>query len=233
MAARHIRPARASHGREEHVEGGRVDEGSGRRRRSIDRRTATKAGATAGVVIVLLAILGSTAQTTLPPAPSPSGGIAVASRTPGPASTATPGPSDEPWGDLVVLPFEPAAELTPTDADRLGVAAGSSFTLHSLTATPAFSLAAGLRTDPPLDLEIEAGATADVATVRPAAGLVPGLRYRFRLASPDGALAGTWSFNARSPLHVAGTLPGDRQVEVPVNTGIEVTFDQDGTTGVR
>lgn len=138
----------------------------------------------------------------------------------------------EPWPDLAVPAFEPLAELRPTDTDPAGVATGSSFALRSLTATPALELARGLSIDPPTTFDLEAGPTADVAVVTPVEPLSEGLRYRFRLEAPSGALAGTWAFITRAPLHVVGTLPGDQAVQVPTNTGIEVTFDQDGSTGV-
>ena len=37
-----------------------------------------------------------------------------------------------------------------------------------------------------------------------------------------------WAFQARQPLRVVTTLPRDTDTDVPLNTGIEVTFDQDG-----
>src|SRR5262249_21647932 len=41
-------------------------------------------------------------------------------------------------------------------------------------------------------------------------------------------LAGSWAFVARSPVRVVGTLPADKTALVPTDTGIEITFDQDG-----
>ena len=38
----------------------------------------------------------------------------------------------------------------------------------------------------------------------------------------------SWAFQAHQPLRVIGTLPRDTEADVPVDTGIEVTFDQDG-----
>ncbi|MEA2610223.1 MAG: alpha-2-macroglobulin, partial [Chloroflexota bacterium] len=62
--------------------------------------------------------------------------------------------------------------------------------------------------------------------------LDPGRLYRFTLRTPDGALAGSWAFQAAAPLNVVTTVPGDQATNVPVDTGIEMTFDQDGIVDV-
>ena len=218
-----------------------MNEGSGIPRRWIDRRAASRVAVAAGVMVLLAAILGPSLLTKPGSTPGPSGTAAAAQPTStNPAATnpdatsivPTPVPTLEPWPELLVPNFEPAADLQPTDRDRAGVAIGSSFTLRSLRETPAVELARGLLIDPPTSLEIVAGATADLATIRPLEPLAVGLRYRFRLETPDGALAGTWAFITRAPLHIVGTLPGNQSVQVPANTGIEVTFDQDGPSGV-
>lgn len=201
-----------------------MNEGSDIQRRSINRGLAARAGVAIGVLVIVAAILAPRSST--PPSSSPG-----ATGSPTAAAVTTPAPSEEPWDDLLLQPYEPSAALSPDDVDSIGPAPDTTFTLRSLTATPAIELAAGLRIDPPTDYTVAAGATPDLAVVRPVTPLAAGLRYRFRLESPDGALAGVWAFVARAPVHVAGTLPGNLAVDVPTNTGIEVTFDQDGTTG--
>src|SRR3990170_2497746 len=89
-------------------------------------------------------------------------------------------------------------------------------------------LAAGLAIEPTVALRVLPGSDPATVTVAPAQALEPGTRYRFRLTGPDGALAGAWAFQVKGPLHVVTTLPGDRSSGVPVSTGIELTFDQDG-----
>ena len=199
---------------------------------------AGRVAAWGGMVVVLGALLGPLVLTT-PPPQATSGATQVAahsSPTTHPASTAapTPGPTiePEPWDDLAVPAFEPLAALVPDERDRLGVAPASSFTLRSTSGIPAVELARGLHVEPALELRIEPGTTADIAVIRPAGALTEGVRYRFRLDAPDGALAGSWAFNTRAPIHIVSTLPGDEEVRVPLNTGIEVEFDQDGTQGL-
>ena len=202
--------------------------------RSIDRRTVGRAAGAIGVMVILAAILGPAALTTRPTATSPSATQVAAVPTSSNGAGPTTAPTEEPqaWDDLDVPAFELAAAFEPNDRDRLGVAANSTFTVRSLTSTPAVELAKGLRIDPPTAFTVTPGSSPDQAIVKPSTALVEGLRYRFRLDAPDGALAGAWSFTTRAPLHVVSTLPGDRTTEVPTNTGIEVEFDQDGTKGI-
>jgi len=201
--------------------------------RSVDRGLASRAAVALGIFVLVVGYIGLSGPTTGPTATSrPSSGPTAAAHatiapTLGPAQ-ATP----QPWEDLVVPPYAKTAELVPSDVDRAGVATAASFTLRSLTATPAVNLAAGLRIEPSLSLAIKPGSTADTAIIRPAHALTPGTRYRFTLTGIDGSLSGSWAFIARAPLHVTTTLPGDRAIRVPLNTGIEITFDQDGPTGV-
>ena len=214
------------------MEAGPMHPGSDPRRGSYERLMTAKAAVAVGVFLIAATILGPAPLAA--PAASP-GHPASPAASSGPISggpTSGPEASAEPWGDLAVGPYEPAATLTPTDQDRIGIGTTTSFTLRSLTSTPAVDLARGLALEPPVELAIKAGATADTATVRPLSPLAVGQRYRVRLESTDGALAGSWTFQTRQPLHIVGTLPGDQAVDVPTNTGIELTFDQDGVTDV-
>ena len=62
----------------------------------------------------------------------------------------------------------------------------------------------------------------------PVEPLTPGAVYRFTLAGSDGQTLDSWAFQARQPLRVISTVPADTQTDVPRDTGIEITFDQDG-----
>ena len=148
-----------------------------------------------------------------------------------PTNGPTPGPAGA-WAQLDLPDYELAADLTPTDVDASGVGLASAFAVRSRTSTPAVELAAGFVSTPAIAVAVESGVTLDTAVIRPLAPLEPGVRYRFQLIDPSGALAGSWLFQAEQPLHVVTTLPGDQATEVPVATGIEVTFDQDGVIGV-
>jgi hypothetical protein len=203
-------------------------------RGKLDRRTAGRLAGAAALVVVLGAILGPAILTTHP-TPTTAGATGFAanpSSSPPPSGPRGPTAPAEPWSDLDVPPFEPLAEFTPNDENRNGVVVASSFTLRSLTDTPALELARGIHLEPRVAFTVKAGPTADVAIVEPVDSLHEDLRYRVRLDAPDGALAGSWTFTTEAPLRIVGTLPADRSTQVPLNTGIEVEFDQDGTKGV-
>ena len=149
--------------------------------------------------------------------PRPTGGTAT-----GPAQT--PG---EAWDPVELPPLQLVADLTPTTGDGGPVSPSTAFTLKSLTGTPAAELAGRLRAIPLVDLAVEPGATPDIVTVRPTEPLAARIRYRFELLAPDGSLAASWLFRTASPTHAVTLLPRSNATGVPVNTGIEVTFDQD------
>ncbi len=164
-------------------------------------------------------------------------GVPQPTNEPGPTArpTETPEatiPPEQAWGDLTLPAWEPVAELRPMDRNASGVAIDSAFILHSRTSTPAAALAAGLTAEPAVAFAIQPGDSPAEVMVVPAEPLTEGVLYRFRLADPTGALAGSWAYRTERPLHVVGTVPGDRTTDVPANTGIEVEFDQDGVADI-
>ena len=140
--------------------------------------------------------------------------------------------SEAGWGELGLPPFAAVATLIATRADRDQVATNTAFTLTSLGAFTAAELARAVVVEPSIDLKVQAGADAATATIRPTNALDPGRVYRFTVHTPDGAVAGSWAFQAAAPLNVITTVPGDQATNVPVDTGVEMTFDQDGALDV-
>ncbi len=141
------------------------------------------------------------------------------------------GSDETPPGDwaAVDLPAIPAvATIEPGRRDEGGIRPDTSFTLASLTDESAASLVARLDVTPQTDFDVSAGANPTEAVLRPTKALTPGKLYRIALSAPDGSLAGSWAFQVRSSVHVIGMLPGNEVTGVPTNTGIEMTFDQDG-----
>ena len=124
--------------------------------------------------------------------------------------------------------WTPVAELTADDAKAGVVTVGTGFRLASLDGTPAADLASRVTAEPPVAFEVAADADGKSARLTPREPLTPGALYRFRLTAPDGRLLDSWAFQAHQPLQVIDTLPRDESSEVPTDTGIEVTFDQDG-----
>ncbi len=201
-----------------------------RRRRGV-RLAVGGVGLTA--VLVAVIVWSSGPQADPSPTPSSSQGSVIALPSPSPAAslpTAAESPDpNEPWGELAVPPIQPVATLTATKVAPAGVATDTAFTLASIGADDPLALARSLEVTPAVGLAISAGPGDRTATLRPTDALLPGRLYRFTLHAPDGSLSGSWAFQARSPLRVVTTLPHDGATAVPVTTGIELTFDQDGT----
>lgn len=191
----------------------------------------TGGGIVIGIVIV--ALVATTLSNGVPqpsPTTGPSGGP-----TPIPDPTATPTvtqPPEAAWGKLSLPAWEPVAQLRPVDTDASGVAVASAFVLRSLTDQPAIDVAHRITAEPAVAFDVRAGASPDEAQLVPTAPLEQGILYRFRLADPTGALAGSWAYRTEQPLHVVGSVPGDQTTGVPIDTGIEIEFDQDGVTDI-
>jgi hypothetical protein len=185
----------------------------------------------AGVSVLSVIVVAALVATLLPNATP----LPPVEPTGSPTPTATPGSSVPPadaWADLALPDWQPIAELDPVEANASGVAVASAFVLRSRSAIPAVELAAGLTAEPAVDFRVRPGASPAEARVEPVAPLMEGVLYRFRLADPTGALAGSWAFRTERPLHVVGTVPTDQSTGVPADTGIEVEFDQDGVTDI-
>src|SRR4051812_21385273 len=181
-------------------------------------------GAAALAVLILLGTLASHAM----PAPTgPTSSLALGSAAPGSAAPGSAAPG--PWAK-VTLPADGAlAEIQPTRPLAGSVATTTAFSVRSLGSIAAVELASRVTADPPVAFTVEPGPTAADATITPTSTLAPGVRYRLQVDAPDGSLAGTWTFRTASPLHVVGRLPDGESTNVPMNTGIETTFDQDGS----
>ena len=190
---------------------------------------------TVGLVAVAI-VAGSLAWHT---APQTDQIVANASASPRSANSPSPASSEgrDPWASIAPSSsFEPLAGESPTPTAALTargahgvvVPLDASFRLASLDATPASRLAARLTVEPAFAFSVKADAADRAAVITPASRLVAGTVYRFALSGASGELLDTWAFQARQPLRVVGTLPNHQTTDVPIDTGIEVTFDQDG-----
>ena len=195
------------------------------------RRTVIGA-ASGGVVLILAAVViltGGPPTETAGGSPTPSPSMAPA--TPGASPSPEPTPAGD-WTAVTLAPYEPVAELVPDTVDGSGVATDVSFAFRSFTTAPAVDLAAGLVVEPPVELDVTPGPSADVAIVRPVGGLAENGRYRVQLRDSAGVLVGEWSFRSGGPLRVVRQIPEDATSQVPLDVGIEFEFDQDGVTGM-
>jgi hypothetical protein len=189
----------------------------------------------AAAAAVTVAIVGLTLPwLTATPAGAPGIGVIdpsgrpVATGSPG-ASPGPGGPSSAPGEDLVTN-HEQLAQLTADSESGGVVEPGTSFHLSALGGRSASELAARLTVQPTIELSTTVEPDGRVR-LTPAEPLEPGVVYRFAIAEPDGKVIDSWAFQARQPLRVVSTLPVDTSTEVPLDSGIEVTFDQDGIVG--
>ncbi len=148
--------------------------------------------------------------------------------TPASSPAGTPAPSPQGWAAVTLPAIEPVADLAATRTGPAGTSIDTTFVLTSGSGADPAELAKGIELSPPAALQIRPGTTAGTVLLAPRAPLVPGTTYRATLRLPDASLGGSWVFQTSAPPQVAGTLPADEATGVPVNTGIEVTFDQDG-----
>ncbi|HEV8546638.1 MAG TPA: Ig-like domain-containing protein [Candidatus Limnocylindrales bacterium] len=201
-------------------------------RRPAQRRTSlltipTPYRRPALMVAVAAAIIVAVVGTSLAWRSGPSGPDRVAGTSPTPASSG-PRASGEPPVDLPVPEWAAVAELVPTDGVGPVVSLASGFRLASLDGTPPADLAKRLSVEPKIDFAVAPEPDGKSVRITPTAPLEPGAVYRFSLASPTGELLDSWAFQAKQPVRIVSTLPGDRSTDVPIDTGIEITFDQDG-----
>ncbi len=179
------------------------------------------AAAVIGVVVVAL-VAGSLAWPRT--GPTTAAGSASPSGTPG--SSPLPSPIIRPPTGV----FAAVADLTAVDAAGPVVALDARFRLASLGSTPAAELASRLTVEPQLDLAVQPDPDGRSVELTPRDPLVPGAVYRFSLHGPSDEELDSWAFQAKQPLRVVGTLPANATTDVPTDTGIEITFDQDGVT---
>jgi alpha-2-macroglobulin len=176
---------------------------------SIDQRHLPRRGGTALAVSLVLALVLSLLTSALP-------GSLVAATDPA-----------QGWGRVELPAPERLVELEPSEVDETGIPVDAAFRFISHGAGPARALAALLVVEPDIELSIQAGADPSIIELQPEQSLEPGSRLSFSLTG-DGARLGSWSFRVRTPVAVVETLPRHHRRDVPLDTGIELTFDRDG-----
>ncbi|HVN10842.1 MAG TPA: Ig-like domain-containing protein, partial [Kineosporiaceae bacterium] len=163
--------------------------------------------------------------------PDRPGGSASPARLASSAPSASPSnPPAEPadaWMAVQTGGVLETATLVPTQRGLDTVARTTSFLLTSLDGRPAVPLAARIIVDPPVKFGVTPFGSVG-ALLRPAEALAPATRYRFALTRGDGTVEASWTARTAGPLHVTDSVPGDTATGVPLDTGVEITFDQAG-----
>lgn len=206
--------------------------------RGAVRRPATIVAALAAVILIITGCGGpatatpSLAVTT--PLPSSVAAPASPGASPGssaaPVPSATPAPADDTaWTSVDPVGVAPVASLVPTRTGTDIVARDTAFVLTSLDGRPAAELAARVVAEPAIAFAVTATG-ADRAVLTPTEALAPATRYQLALRRGDGTTEAAWTARTSGPLNVTDTVPGDAATDVPLDTGIEFTFDQAGVT---
>ncbi len=188
----------------------------------------------AALVVVLAACSPLTPSASpAAPTPGPSAGLPAVPATTPPASPAVSSPAPTPAGAAwapISLPAPPdaGATLAAVAGSSYAIDPGAGFRLAATGATSLDLLLARLRVEPALAYRVEPADDQRSAVLRPTAPLEAGTSYRFTLLDPAGTPLTGWAFQVAGPPRVVGLIPRDESSDVPVTTGVEITFDQDG-----
>lgn len=141
-------------------------------------------------------------------------------------------PTADGWAAIDVAPSDKTYRLTPKDQTDAGVARDTAFVLESsANDLDRDHLSDLLVVDPPLEFDVS-GSGNKRLTIQPKEPLREGTDYHFTLLSAtDRRQLHSWAFQTEAPLRVVQTLPADHALNVPLDTGIEMTFSHDGVSG--
>jgi hypothetical protein len=199
---------------------------------AIGRITQRKRVTALVVIALVAALVGGLLAWQQGPQPPVATGPGHAAPTVAP-TVATPVTTDVPGSPPPAATRSTVARLEPSEEIGGTVPVDATFRLTSVDGTPTSELAARLVIDPPLAFDLVPDATPMTARIVPTAPLAAGAVYRFALTGASGQRLDSWAFQARQGVRVVGTIPGNQEVGVPVDTGIEITFDQDGITNAE
>jgi len=117
-------------------------------------------------------------------------------------------------------------KITALDSDSLGVSPTSVFKLVFDKAPDEKDLASSLRVEPsqPFQLKKVSAGEYNMEFEKP---LSKDSIYRFTLSDKNTGTEQSWAFQTKKSLNVLRTLPRDKGVQVPVNSGIEITFSHE------
>ena len=160
-------------------------------------------------------------------------------RDPGGASL---GPSEEPRnpdasspGEPVEVPVDATFQMTATISDAIGVAADTEFVLASEDDLPVDVVRTLLHVEPSVELSVERE-SAGQYRISAAQPLEPGTVYRFLMADASATtphVLASFAFQTKTSPGVVQSIPRDQSTMVPVNTGIELTFTQEGVQDIE
>lgn len=126
----------------------------------------------------------------------------------------------------------PFFTLSDKSGSLFGILPRETFELKTLLPISVAELNQGLNTSVPLDITQISDTQFEL---KPRLSLEKSKNVVVRIDGKDKAFGGqildrnySWAFQTRPDFAVTSTLPGDKKTNVPVNTGIEIVFNQDG-----
>ncbi|HOQ06289.1 MAG TPA: Ig-like domain-containing protein [Clostridiales bacterium] len=114
-------------------------------------------------------------------------------------------------------------EISAADQDSLGVSTTSSFRLLFSRDTDEKAIASSLSVEPKQDFSLTR-VSAKEFSLEFSEPMESNKIYTFTLNDRDNGAKKSWAFQTKKQLSVVRTLPRDRAIYVPVNSGIEITF---------
>jgi hypothetical protein len=120
--------------------------------------------------------------------------------------------------------------LTPTESDSFGVSPTTAFRLTSKIDISCDDVADSLTLTPTVKTSVKTVSNRE-CSVSPASPLEAGELYRIALGATVQNASGTskqlyqWAYQAKTELAIAGSIPRDKAGAVPIDTGIDVTFN--------
>ncbi len=149
-----------------------------------------------------------------------------------PSATETP---ESEWTKFIATPSaEMPVSLTASASDASGVAINSDFVLKASIDVDESALRQGMTVEPPVTFDVKKSGDREFHLV-PQQPLKEETLYHFKLTLPQagqGSMSRSWAFQTKTPLRIVQTLPAQSATDVPLNTGIELTFTYDGVNDV-
>jgi len=123
--------------------------------------------------------------------------------------------------------LDKVADVSPEESDSLGVSTSSAFRLLFSSDTDEETILSSLSVEPQQSFTISklSGKEYRVEFDRP---LQSDSIYNLIFSDKNTGARKSWAFQTKKAFNVIRTLPADKSVNVPVNTGIEITFSHAG-----
>ncbi len=122
--------------------------------------------------------------------------------------------------------------ISASDSDSLGVGLTSAFKLLFSEAPDEQRLVASLSVEPEQEFELKkiSGKEYSMEFRSP---LQSDSIYNFILSDNDTGEKKSWAFQTKKSFNVIRTLPRDQSVQVPINSGIEITFSHENVENIE